>query len=83
MRFFEPRLESEDEFGRFLVVDMSASTVDEFNSFPKFTTIGSIKYQRMGWNEDGGYLCYRALPFPATNIIKQNPHEFQCPIINE
>ena len=82
MRFVDPKLESEDKFGKFLIVDMSAPTVNEFNSFPKFHVLNEIKYQRTGWNEDGMYLCYRALPLPSTDIIKQDPYEFQCPLLD-
>lgn len=82
MRFVDPKLMSTDKFGKFFIVDMSSATVDEFNSFPKFHTIADIKYQRMGWNEDGMYLCYRELPHPPMNIIKQDPYEFQCPLLD-
>ncbi len=82
MRLVEPKLLSEDKFGKYLIVDMSSSTVDEYNSFPKFHTEDGVKYQRMGWNEDGMYLCYRALPLPATSIVREDPHEFQCPVVH-
>ncbi len=52
MRLVEPKLLSEDKFGKYLIVDMSSSTVDEYNSFPKFHTEDGVKYQRTGWNED-------------------------------
>lgn len=86
MRIVEPRIVSSDKFSDFLIVDMSSSTVNEYNSFPKFLDFddgtGVQKYQRTGWNEDGMYLCYRILPFPDTSVIRSDPYEFQCPILN-